>query len=482
MKINGFVLNSKKSFFSLSPTPGQLINIYKVGLLSLGNASDISAYDDYLYIPGLGFNIPKVTQSTAIKYFKDSNNKLAFGMDGLNINSNAGNGVYMKFGVNEQQQNSQVLDDWGFRSLGVVGEVGKFEKYCWLYHTVDSTSVLIETPYTMFTTRQTYQKMAVGSETTTYLATLTGGMKVGNNKWNDFHFEGDLTGTKGITDDNKHLAFTVYGEIKADNQKISVKNVPTPFGGMNWVYDFENSRLTGTFDIHQNMGGIKINGTSEIVVDGFGWYFLGGGTLEVPGIGPGYAATLFGDYPTLPQTVKSKFAQASYNKNLPKSFQKNISGFLFSGAASVPVIIPHFNLDLGIFALGFGIDAGADVKVYKGFDEGGSTYGIGALGFIHAFLTMKSITCTTLSGDATLEAGVEGSYQTGSGTFNLDGCTSFSIGGHIIQKFYGCDLDGCGCTYVILNVGKEFDFSALLHLDSGGNISLGFQNSSCSGN
>jgi hypothetical protein len=482
IKVIGFELNSKESFFKLSPAPGQLLKIYKVGLLSLGNAGDLSAYEDYLYIPGLGFDIPNVTQSTAIQYYKDSNNKIAFRMSGININTNAGNGVYMKFGVNEQQQNSQVLDDWGFRSWGVVGEAGKFEKYCWLFHTIDSTSVLIETPYTPYTTRQNYQKMAVGSESTTYLATLTGGMKAGNNKWNNFHFAGDLTGTKGITDDNKHLAFTVYGEIKADNQKISVKNVPTPFGGMDWFYDFENSRLTGTFDIHQNMGGIKINGTSEIVVDGSGWYFLGGGTLEVPGIGPGYAATLFGDYPTLPQSVKTKFAQASYNKNLPASFQKNISGFLFSGAASVPVIIPHFNLDLGIFALGFGIDAGADIKVYKGFDEGGSTYGIGALGFIHAFLTMQSITCTTLSGDATLEAGVEGSYQTGSGTFNLDGCTSFSIGGHIIQKFYGCDLDGCGCTYTLIDIGDDFAFGALLHLDSGGNMSLGFKKGSCSGN
>lgn len=482
LKINAFVLSSKESFFSLSPTPGQSLKIYKVGKLNLGNAADLGAYVDYLYIPGLGFDIPKVTQSTAIQYYKDLDNKIAFRMSGININSDAGNGVYMKFGVNEQQQNSQKLDDFGFRSFGVVGEAGKFEKYCWLYHTIDSTSVLIETPYTLFTTRQDYQKMAVGSETTTYLAKLTGGMKVFNKNWNNFHFEGDLTGTKGITDDNKHLAFTVYGEIKADNQKVSVKNVPTPFGGMNWVYDFENSRLTGTFDIHQNMGGIKINGTSEIVVDGSGWYFLGGGTMEVPGVGPGYAATLFGDYPTLPQTVKTKFAQASYNKNLPKSFQKNISGFLFSGAASVPVIVPHIDLNLGIFVLGFGVDAGADVKVYKGFDEGGSTYGIGALGFIHAFLKMQSITCTTLSGDATLEAGVEGSYQTGSGTFNLDGCTSFSIGGHIIQKFYGCDLDGCGCTYTIIDIGDDFDFGALFHLDSGGDLSLGFQKGSCSGN
>jgi hypothetical protein len=307
-------------------------------------------------------------------------------------------------------------------------------------------------------------------------------MKVANNKWDNFHFEGDLTGTKGITDDKKRLAFTVYGEIKANNQQISVKDIPTPFGGMNWIYEFENSRLIGTMDINQNMGSISLTGLAEMLIDGSGWYFLGGGTMKVPGIGPGYAAMLFGDYPSMTSSVKEKFAKASYKKALPNSFQNNISGFLLSGAMSIPVLVPNIDLELGVFVLKFGVNAGGDIKVYKGFDQGGSTYGIGALGFIKAFLTMQSVTCTQLTGEATVEMGVEGSYQTGAGTFNLDGCTSFSIGGHIIQKFYGCDFDGCGCTYEILNIGKNFAFSALMHLDSGGNMSFGFQEGSCSGN
>lgn len=479
MRMSNFAINSKSDFFSLTPEQNQTVKLYKVGILKLTSA--LLAYNDYLHIPGLGFNIPNVTQSTAVQYYKGSNGQLAFKMKGININTAAGNGVYMQFGVDESQQLSQVLDESGFRSRGVVGEENKFETNCWLYHTVDSTSVLIETPYTPFTTLNSYQTLKIGA-TKTYLDKLTGGMKVATNKWNNFHFEGDLTGTKGITDDNKRLAFTVYGEIKANNQQISVKDIPTPFGGMNWIYEFENSRLIGTMDINQNIGSISLTGLAEMLIDGSGWYFLGGGTMKVPGISPGYAAMLFGDYPSMTSSVKEKFAKASYKKNLPNSFQKNISGFLLSGAMSIPVLVPNIDVELGVFALKFGVNAGGDIKVYKGFDEGGSTYGIGALGFIKAFLTMQSITCTELTGEATLEMGVEGSYQTGAGTFNLDGCTSFSIGGHIIQKFYGCDFDGCGCTYEILNISKNFAFGALMHLDSGGNMSLGFQSESCSGN
>lgn len=479
IRMSNFAINSKSDFFSLTPEQNQTIKLYKVGILKLTSA--LLAYNDYIHIPGLGFNIPNVSQSTAVQYYKGNNGQLAFRMKGININTASGNGVYIQFGVNEEQQLSQVLDASGFRSRGFVGEENKFETNCWLYHTADSTSILVETPYTPFTTLQSYQTMKIGAAKT-YLDKLTGGMKVAGNKWNNFHFEGDLTGTKGITDAKKRLAFTVYGEIKATNQQLSVKDIPTPFGGMSWIYEFENSRLIGTMNINQSMGGVSITGLAEMLIDGSGWYFLAGGTMKVPGIGPGYAAMLFGDYPAMTSSVKEKFAKASYKKGLPNSFQKNISGFLLSGAMSIPVIVPNIDLDLGIFVLKFGVNAGGDIKVYKGFDEGGSTYGIGALGFIKAFLTMQSITCTELTGEATLEMGVEGSYQTGAGTFNLDGCTSFSIGGHIIQKFYGCDLDGCGCIYEILNIGKDFDFSALMHLDSSGKMDLGFKSGSCSGN
>lgn len=479
MRMSNFAINSKSDFFSLTPEQNQTIKLYKVGIIKLTSA--LLAYNDYLHIPGLGFNIPNVTQSTAVQYYKGSNGQIAFRIKGININTAAGNGVYMKFGVDESQQLSQVLDESGFRSRGVVGEENKFETNCWLYHTIDSTSVLVETPYTPFTTLQNYQALKIG-DTKTYLDKLTGGMKVANNKWNNFHFEGDLTGTKGITDDKKRLAFTVYGEIKADNQQISVKDIPTPFGGMNWIYEFENSRLIGAMDINQNLGGISLTGLAEMLIDGSGWYFLAGGTMTVPGIGPGYAAMLFGDYPTMTSSIKEKFAKASYKKALPNSFQNNVSGFLLSGAMSIPVLVPNLDLELGVFVLKFGVNAGGDIKVYKGFDEGGSAYGIGALGFVKAFLTMQSITCTQLTGDVTFEMGVEGSYQTGSGTFNLDGCTSFNISGHIIQKFYGCDLDGCGCTYEILNIGDTFAFSALMHLDSVGNMSFGFDSGTCSGN
>ena len=481
MKINNFEINSKGTFFSLTPVMGQMVKLYKVGILKLGGAGALMAYDSYMYVPGLTFNIPKVTQSTGVEYYKGSNNNIAFRMKPIGINTDAGNGVYIQFGVDEAQQNSQVLDQNGFRSRGVVGEDGKFELNTWLFHKTDSTSILVETPGTPFTTTNQFQTLKIGPAKT-YLEKVTGGMKVYSNNWNNFHFEGDLAGTKGVTDENKRLAFKVVGEIKADNQKISLKDVDTPFGGMTWTYEFENSRLIGTMDIHQDLGGIKIDGTSEMLIDGSGWYFLGGGTMQVPGVGPGYAAVLFGDYPSLTQSVKEKFASASYKKSLPNSFQSNISGFLFSGAMSVPVIVPHIGFDLKIVSAEFGVDAGGDIKIYKGFDEGGSTYGLSALAFIHAFMKMNTITCTKLSADAVVELGFDGNYQTGSKTFNLDGCGGFGLGAHLTQKLWGCDFDGCGCMGTIFDEGFDFSIKALMHLDSSGNKSFTFAKGKCSDN
>jgi hypothetical protein len=112
-----------------------------------------------------------------------------------------------------------------------------------------------------------------------------------------------------------------------------------------------------------------------------------------------------------------------------------------------------------------------------GFDKSGAEFGIGAMAFAHAYFIASSITCTTLSADARAELGATGSYNTGTGTFTLGGCGSFSLAARIEQCFptlvAGCE----GC------IGKTLSESIKVNmlLDSQGHTDLSFGFGNCSG-
>lgn len=451
---------------AFSPVYGQdEIKIYKVGYLS---ASSIESFKNYTEISGLRFKIPGFSQSMRIRYGKDNSGKLKLRLVPSGIAMQA-NGVQMDFGFNQSDQQTQKLDNSGFIARGRVYEHGKFSLNSWLHHTVDSTSILVET--------KPKQTLPIGGKST-YLANITGNMKVEGNSWNNFTFSGDMTGTKGVTDDKKRTKFIVEGEIKANGQELGIKNINTPFGDMSWTYEFEHSRLIGTLTFHKNISGLHIDGQAESLVDPDGWYLIAGGKMKLPGLGPAQAAILIGDYPRMTQSVRDIFATSSYKKGLPASFETQISGFLFSGAIAIPVIIPDIDLDLVILYAKLGIHAGGDARVWMNFDGSGNEYGMGLLAFVHAFVEAGSITCTNVAADATVELGAEGNYQTASKTFNIDGCGSFNLGIHVIQK----TPTPVGCKGTIFNEGFDFGIRSLLHLDSNGNKKLNFELGTCSGN
>ncbi len=463
--IDAITLTSKgKKYFS--PVYGQgVVKIYKVGLLS---ANAIEAFDDYVEISGLRFDIPGFSQNTGIRYGKDKSGNLALKIVPLGISLQA-KGVQMMFGFNEEDAATQKLDDFGFVARGKVFEQGKFTLDSWLYHTIDSTSIWVET--------EPKQSLPIGGNST-YLANVTGSMKVSGDEWTNFRFAGDMTGTKGVTDDHKRMEFIVKGEISASGQEMGIKNIDTPFGNMSWTYEFENSRLIGTLEFHQDVGGVHIDGQAESLVDPDGWYIIAGGKMQLPGLGPAQAAILVGDYPRMTQSVRDRFAASSYKKGLPASFETKISGFLFSGAIAIPVIIPDIELNLIVLYGKLGIHAGGDARLWMSFDEDGNEYGVGLMAFVHAFVVSSSLSCTEVSADAKVELGAEGSYQTNTGIFSVDGCGSFDFSVRVIQKV---PVPPADCE-VIFDEGIDFSVKTLLHLDSDGNKSLKFSLGTCSGN
>jgi hypothetical protein len=454
------------------------LRIYKVGILK---PNTVSYYPNpgFVEISGLQYNIPDLSLNGAIHYQKQ-NNRIQLKVLPLQFVLNT-HGIQANFGMNSTESASQKLNAAGFAARGTLTEMKNGAPLfkprpldVWLYHTADSTSIIVEKP----PLRSAWQTLNIGG-TTTYLNKVNGRMAVNSNSWNYFKFAGNLTGTKGVEQGKNRLAFTVKGEIEADGQHLGIKNVSTPFGNMSWTYEFDNQRLIGTLDIHKDIGGLALDGQAESLVDGNGWYFIAGGKLKVPGVGPANAAMLFGDYPIMTPSIREKFAESSYNKKLPASFENNINGFLFSGALQIPVLVPNIDVNMGFASVGFGVDAGGDVRAWKGFDDGGSEYGIGAIAFAHAYLYMDAITCTSLDADANVELGFTGTYQSSSSTFSLDGCGSFKLQGSLTQQGVGL---GDVCTPPTISFSKSYAFKALMHMDSSGNKSLGFGLGTCSGN
>jgi len=463
--IDAFTLTSKGNQF-FSPVYNQTPSIiHKVGIL---NPNSIEAFDNYVEISGLTFNIPGYSQSTSIQY-GIQNNAQVLSLVSNNINLDA-NGVRMEFGLNENDATTQQLDANGFRGRGKVFELGKFSLDTWLYHTVDSTSIWVE--------QSPLQTLPIGGSA--YLGNVNGSMRVQNGSWTNFSFSGDMLGTKGVEEGKNRMTFVVEGEIKASGQELGIKNMDTPFGDMSWTYEFENSRLIGNLEFSIDVSSTHIDGQAETLVDPSGWYLIAGGKMKLPGLGPAQAAILVGDYPLMPQSVRDIFAECSYKKGLPESFEAQISGFLFSGSIAIPIIIPDVEFDLEILYAKLGIHAGGDARLWMNFDGSGNEYGIGLLAFVHAFVEAGSITCTEVSAHATAELGAEGSYHSASGKFSFDGCGSLSLGVHVTQKLYACNLDGCGCMGTIFDSGFEYGIKNLIHFDSDKNRSFKFELGTCS--
>lgn len=452
------------------------IKIYSVTSLQ---PDMIDFYDEAISITGLKFDpvIPDFSGTSSVKFQTNTGSVKLYCMPfGITIWSK---GVLLKFGVNTEQALSQVLNENGFKSYGNISEPGKFQEInAWLYHTLDSTTLIVENPFSPDKKSGSWQKMNIGASKT-YLDKLTGHMAAVNGAWDFFTFAGDMTGTKGVTDDNKRMSFIVKGEVEADNQKISIKNVSTPFGDLKLTFDFENQRLDGTMQINSDAGGVQMQGAANLRVDADGWYFYAGGTTTMQGTGPVRMAILFGDYPRIEPFVKEEFAKASYKKSLPAAFENSISGFLMSGSAEFPLLIPTFHADLVLATIEVGDNAGLDTRIWCSFDGPGTEFGIGNIGYVHVWAILQSIVCTEMGGDVSMDVGYQGTYNTATHKISLDACTSISLKAWIAQKTPFVDFSGPTCIEPSISFDKGFDFRAKAHMDTDGGSNFKVEEGTC---
>lgn len=411
----------------------------------------ISAQNNSFSMLGtVDFEIPRTAKNYQCNLiYKKGPQKATVSMMPVGLVVNGPGGVTYSAGSN------QSLNANGYTADGTIAESGIFKFNANLFRPLDFNNIKIKVD------SNTNQVLKISS--TSEFRKIYGNMVIKNNDWDYFTFGGTLIGANGIgTSQPQKLNFTVYGDIKADNQSIGVQNIELPggFGGISLTYDFKNSCLSGGMEFNAPFNGVKIHGLANILFDNQGWYFIAGGAAQMPAIGTANAGILIGDYPQFTTGMQNTLMQFCYNKNVPCDYKTSgVHGFFLSGTKSVPIVnIPNIHLNILVASMDLGFDCGVDARVYMNFTNQSTLVGIGAMAYAHAYFVLESCFCTSISADLRQELLVGGLFDFKSNSFDFKGCGSISISGQLEQCIGAFGL--CGpCISAGVNQSLKLEMS-----------------------
>jgi hypothetical protein len=301
------------------------------------------------------------------------------------------------------------------------------------------------------------QKIKVGSSNTN-LETISCAMHADASDWNNFTFEGDLAGFKGM-DGKNHMKFTVYGEIKATGQDLKalglVDNGSSSFSGMEISY--ENGRMLGTLSIvDAPFGSFKASGSLNILMDANGWLFYGSATApNVPLPDPCQAnlGILVGYYTqSLPKDVENTVLHYAIRKELPAVVKTDkLLGFFTLAGRDLPISGLDVSIDVIVASAYVEVPtAGIDGYAYMNINKGPKV-GVGIDGKVEVDFGLSSITCTSLYGNAVA------CVQAEAGTSGFNGCAGMNATLGVKQEVPL--VVGCGGTIVDASISQAASFS-----------------------
>ncbi len=279
------------------------------------------------------------------------------------------------------------------------------------------------------------------------LVDVTGDLKVNTAKkaWDHFTFSGDLNGFKGIAGKTRKT-FTVYGAIRAENEGLDVSKIAASFPGIDITYDFKHNRLVGELEFKQSFASLSLEGHVNLLMDSDGWYFAANGKLKTPALGDFGAGLAIGDYNIINpkenknQVLLNNLSNNCYKKQIPSTFKAGFSGFMFSGARSIPGFsIPETSFTFPGGKAYLKGSTGINAMVYMNFTDAANLYGIGVIGHADVKLGLETLACASISGSLSAMLGLIGAYNSSSGVFNLDGCGGITVKGSVSLEFpYPC--------------------------------------------
>lgn len=275
------------------------------------------------------------------------------------------------------------------------------------------------------------EKIYITQDKSKFFDKVVGGMELNKatNTWNNFWFEGEMMGMKGISDNpqKSRVKFVCNGEIAAVGQSIKVSKLDD-FPGMSFTYDFTNSRLIGSIDINKNLMGMQANGIANCVFDPNGWYLNIIGNIDITGIGGCDLFGLFGDYKAVPPALGAPFGAL---KCIPTEFQNKVSGFLLQGGITKQLIPSiEWGVTIPVIEEFVGVQVNADLSInartWMSFDPTVNTYGFSLLaeGAISGGASGGVFRLSTYAG---AQLGISGVYYS-NGNYNITGCGSMKAG------------------------------------------------------
>lgn len=252
---------------------------------------------------------------------------------------------------------------------------------------------------------------------------------VSNKQWDLLKFSGLPQGfSKMLGEEEKNrLAFTAYGEIKAEGQKVKLDGIDTGMGGLSLVYDHEKKRLTGSMqfsNIPVPPTMTFMNGMAQVRLDANGFYLVATGELrDVPLIVPVTmrSGLMLGVYNSndLGEARDILFANA-HRKELPCSFTSGFKGIYAIGEIPVP-LINSFKYEMSVPGVGgykVGMDAFVDGYVFGNYDNGTFATGGGMGVAAHAY-AYGSILSLSAGGEVHVNGGVDTKLTVNPGTKNV---------------------------------------------------------------
>jgi hypothetical protein len=239
--------------------------------------------------------------------------------------------------------------------------------------------------------------------------------------------------------------------------------------------------MLGHLAFEHSFSGLGIKGQVNFLADQGGWYFIAAGEVEAPGLGIFKAGLAIGDYNEMNTELETKLLEHAYNKNIPAGFENGFSGFLFTGNKTIPQLtIPKVNIDIGIASLSVEGAVGIDARLWMNFDDGDATFGIGVMAYAYIEMVLSAITCTDILGYISVELGVEGSYNTATKDFILQGCGSITVMGAISQCTPNPVTFSCGDP--CLSLCESLAFRMIMEVSSQDGFDASMEMGNCSGN
>lgn len=427
------------SIMNQTPIP----NVFNNPLVKFRPTNIVSGADYFTVLGDAEFNVPRLSACNMGIDFKRSAGKLVGSIQPLSMGFE-GLG-YVQYTTDDKQKPNIDWVNQTWTIAGFVQEPGKFNP-------IPCNLVLGKNQAGRVFLKENFKLALVsdskGDASNSALSlTLSNniaqnGMWVAGNDWNNLRFSGTLNDPQSSSFSKPgaqtKMDFTVYGEISASSESLSVSN-EFAFGKLEMTYDFPSKELRGVLTVPDGtaMGSWTFGGVMEMKYSPKGFLVSGAGslntgTLLVDGFGTFNIGFLLANY-SLDQPVIDKVTKYSRDPKGQCWLQENkanFKGFYFVGGYDI--INTEAGFDIAVASIYFQAQLGVEAALGMNFANNDSKFSIGGHGNVSA--GMSAITGTSVSGSMQAHATASAMYKKGQG-MSVNGNANLTLGFSVCQSF-----------------------------------------------